>query len=166
MRTLTAAMLSLTFVVLTAPAHPIAGIRDEGAIAGAEVDRLAWLAGCWTQPRANGLVEEHWMTPRGASMLGMSRTVDGDKTVEYEFLRIAMVGGTLAYVARPSGQSEATFPLKSVADGVVVFENLSHDFPQRIIYRRNADASITARIEGMVKGEVRGRDFPYRRCES
>ncbi len=106
------------------------------------------------------------MTPRGASMLGMSRTVDGEKTVEYEFLRIAVVSGTLAYVARPSGQSEATFPLKSVADGLVVFENVSHDFPQRIIYRRNADDSITARIEGMVKGEARGRDFPYRRCES
>jgi hypothetical protein len=48
---------------------------------------------------------------------------------------------------------------------VVVFENLSHDFPQRVIYRRNADSSITARIEGTVNGEARGRDFPYRRCQ-
>ena len=45
-----------------------------------------------------------------------------------------------------------------------MFENLSHDFPQRIIYRRTADASVTARIEGTVKGEARGRDFPYTRC--
>lgn len=145
-------------------ARPSAETSAAGVQTGAEVDRLAWLSGCWTQPRANGIIEEHWMTPRGGSMLGMSRTVVGDKTVEYEFLRIAVVGGTLAYVARPSGQSEATFPLKSVTDGVVVFENLSHDFPQRVIYRRNDDSSITARIEGTVKGEARGRDFPYRRC--
>ena len=164
MRTLAAAMFSLSVVALTASARPIAKGSAAGVRAGAEVDRLAWLSGCWTQPRANGLVEEHWMAPRGDSMLGMSRTVVGGKTVEYEFLRIALVDGTLAYVARPSGQSEATFPLKSVEDGVVVFENLSHDFPQRIIYRRNADASITARIEGTVNGEARGRDFPYRRC--
>ena len=104
------------------------------------------------------------MAPRGGSMLGMSRTVSGDKTVEYEFLRIAIVNGALTYVARPSGQAEAAFPVKSLEDGVVVFENLSHDFPQRIIYRRNADATVTARIEGTVKGETRGRDFPYRRC--
>jgi hypothetical protein len=164
MRTLTVAMFSLSFVVLTASAHSLADARAAGVPAGAEVDRLAWLSGCWTQPRANGLTEEHWMTPRGGSMLGMSRTVVGGKTVEYEFLRIGVVDGSLAYVARPSGQSEATFPLKSVEDGVVVFENLSHDFPQRIIYRRDADASITARIEGTVNGEARSRDFPYRRC--
>ena len=50
------------------------------------------------------------MAPRGGSMLGMSRTVIGGKTVEYEFLRIALVDGTLAYVAKPSGQAEAPFP--------------------------------------------------------
>ena len=72
----------------------------------------------------------------------------------------------LSYVAKPSGQAEAAFSMKSIDDGVVVFENLAHDFPQRIIYRRNADASVTARIEGTVKGESRGRDFPYTRCAS
>jgi len=105
------------------------------------------------------------MAPRGGSMLGMSRTVIGGKTVEYEFLRIAVVGNALAYVAKPSGQAEATFPLKSIDDGVVVFENLAHDFPQRIIYRRTAEG-VTARIEGTVKGETRGRDFPYSRCSA
>jgi hypothetical protein len=166
MRTPAAAILSISVLALTSSARPLAETSGAGEQAGAEVDRLAWLSGCWTQPRANGLVEEHWMTPRGHSMLGMSRTVVGGKTVEYEFLRIAVVDGRLAYVARPSGQAEATFPLKLVADGVVVFENLSHDFPQRIIYRRNADASVTGRIEGVVNGEARGRDFPYRRCAS
>ena len=135
MRTLTAAMFSLSVVALTASAHPFDDARAEGVRAGAEVDRLAWLSGCWTQPRANGLVEEQWMTPRGGSMLGMSRTVVGGKTVEYEFLRIAVVDGTLTYVAKPSGQAEAAFPVKSLEEGVV-------------------------------NGEARGRDFPYRRCAS
>ena len=54
--------------------------------------------------------------------------------------------------------------MKSIDDGVVVFENLAHDFPQRIIYRRNRRRRVTARIEGTVKGESRGRDFPYSRC--
>ena len=165
MRTLAAAIFSISVLALSSSARPFAETSAAGEQAGAEIDRLAWLSGCWIQPRADGLVEEHWMTPRGDSMLGMSRMVAGGKTVEYEFIRIAVVDGMLAYIARPSGQAEATFPLKSLDDGVVVFENLSHDFPQRIIYRRNADASITARIEGTVKGEARGRDFPYRRCE-
>jgi len=162
MHTLTATFLSL-IVVVAASAGPNAGVRvrGQGAI---DVDSLVWLSGCWAQPRPDGLVEEQWMAPRGGSMLGMSRTVIGGTTTEYEFLRIAVVDGALAYVARPSGQAEAVFPLKSIADGVVKFENLSHDFPQRIIYRRNGDASVTARIEGTANGEARGRDFPYERC--
>ena len=159
MRTVIAASL----IVVAVAAGTRAGIPAV-AQAGSEVERLAWLSGCWTQPRANGLVEEQWMAPRGGSMLGMSRTVVGGKTVEYEFLRIAVVGTTLAYVAKPSGQAEATFPVKSIDDGVVVFENLAHDFPQRIIYRRGADGAVSARIEGTIKGETRGRDFPYTRC--
>ncbi len=163
MHTLTAALFSLIVVVAASAGHH-AGVRAARGQTGDDVNRLSWLSGCWAQPRTNGLVEEQWMRPRGGSMLGMSRTVMGGATTEFEFLRIAVVDGALTYVARPSGQAEAAFPVKSIEDGVVVFENLSHDFPQRIIYRRNADASVTARIEGTVKGETRGRDFPYERC--
>jgi hypothetical protein len=46
----------------------------------------------------------------------------------------------------------------------VVFENLTHDFPQRVIYRRSADGSVAARIEGTRNGQLRGIDFPYQRC--
>jgi hypothetical protein len=144
--------------------HPSTATMPTQAPASNDVERLSWLSGCWAQPRVNGLVEEQWMTPRGGSMLGMSRTVIGGKTVEYEFLRITVVGSALAYVAKPSGQAEATFPVKAIEDGAVVFENLAHDFPQRIIYRRTAEGAVTARIEGTVNGETRGRDFPYTRC--
>ena len=156
-------VIAASLMVVAVAAGTRAGVPTQTQ-ASSDVERLSWLAGCWTQPRTNGLVEEHWMTPRGGSMLGMSRTVVGGKMVEYEFLRIAVVGGTLAYVAKPSGQAEATFPVKSIDDGAVVFENLAHDFPQRIIYRRTPDGAVTARIEGTVKGEARGRDFPYTRC--
>ena len=148
----------LTTLLLSAAAPRV------GGQAPSDVDRLAWLAGCWTQPRANGVLEEHWMAPLGGSMLGMSRTVVDGRTREYEFVRIMAVEGRLAYIAKPSGQAEATFPVKTLEDGLVVFENPAHDFPQRVIYRRNTDGTITARIEGTIKGEARGRDFPYRRC--
>jgi hypothetical protein len=69
------------------------------------------------------------------------------------FLQIREMSGALAYVAKPSGQREATFPIKTIADGEVVFENPTHDFPQRVRYRRNADGSMTARIEGTMNGQ-------------
>lgn len=129
------------------------------------VAQLSWIAGCWTRTLPDGVNEEHWMKPAGGSLLGMSRTVRGGRTTEFEFLRIAEVDGSLAYIAKPSGQAEATFPVKTLTEREVVFENPMHDFPQRVIYRHTGDGSVSARIEGTMNGQLRGMDFPYARCK-
>ena len=103
------------------------------------------------------------MKPAGGTMLGMSRTVRGGDTAEYEFLQIRDVNGTLSYVAQPSGQPEAAFTLRTATGSEAIFENLDHDFPQRIIYRRTPEG-LSARVEGTRNGKVQGIDYPYRRC--
>jgi len=126
------------------------------------VSHLGWISGCWQQTGANGrLVEEQWMTPRGNTMMGMSRTVRGDSLVEFEQLRISEQGGKAVYHALPSGQQPSEFTANAVSDTMVVFENPQHDFPQRIIYRKRGTDSIVARIEGTMNGKSRGVDFPY-----
>ena len=53
------------------------------------ISDLAWMSGSWrTAPGGRAQIEEHWMEPGGGSMLGMSRTVAGDRTVEFEYLRL------------------------------------------------------------------------------
>ena len=127
-------------------------------------DQLSWLAGCWKLERPDGFVEEFWMAPAGGAMLGIGRTIRNGAMTEHEFVAIKKVGGSLAYVARPSGQAEATFEAVSLSSTEVVFENPAHDFPQRVIYRKT-DAGLTARIEGTMNGTSRGVDFAYARCK-
>lgn len=103
------------------------------------------------------------MAPLGGAMLGMSRTVVRDTMREWEHLLIGPREGGVAYVARPSRQAETTFPATQIGDSLLVFENLAHDFPQRIIYRRRGADSVIARIEGPRNGQTRGIDFPMRR---
>jgi len=43
----------------------------------------------------------------------------------------------------------------------VVFENPQHDFPTRIIYRRNPDGSLLAAIEGDRGGQTKRIEYPY-----
>lgn len=107
------------------------------------------------------------MSPRGGTMLGMSRTVRGDSLIEFEHLQILDRSGHLTYHAEPSGQPPADFVASTVTDTLVVFENPEHDFPQRIIYRRRGTDTLVARIEGTRNGQTRGIDFPYTRmtCE-
>lgn len=131
----------------------------------ARIEALDWIAGCWTLASGQTTIEEQWMRPSGGTMLGMSRTVRGGKTTEYEFLQIREGANGLEYVARPSGQPEATFTIKTIEPGNVVFENPAHDFPQRVMYRKTGDATATARIEGTRNGQLRGVDFPFHRCQ-
>ncbi|MDR6627084.1 DUF6265 family protein [Caulobacter segnis] len=132
----------------------------------AEIDRLAFIAGCWTLTRPSGAkIEEQWLAPAGGAMLGMSRTVRDGALREYEFMRILPAAdGKLQFVAIPSGQAEGAFPMKEIGDNTVAFENPLHDFPQRILYRLVDKDTLVARIEGSVGGQARSADFPYRRC--
>lgn len=126
---------------------------------------VAWLAGCWTLDDAEPGSTEQWMAPAGGTMLGMARTVKNGRMVAHEFLQIReRADGSLIYIARPSGQTEAEFPLTRQAEGELQFENLAHDFPQRISYRRQPGERLLVRIEGRrADGEVRSVEFPMRR---
>jgi len=129
----------------------------------ARVTQVAWLAGCWEQASGSRLIEEQWTRPRGGLMLGIGRTVRGDSLVEYEQTRIFERGGRLVYGANPSGQAPAEFESIELSDSSVTFENLDHDFPQRVRYRRRGADSLIGRVEGMRGGKLRGVDFPYAR---
>ena len=102
------------------------------------------------------------MSPRGHSMVGMSRTVRGGNLVEHELVVVREQGDQLAYQAHPSGQASAVFMSRSLQEGEVVFENLQHDFPQRIGYQRKGTA-LLAWIEGPQHGQTRRIEFPYHR---
>jgi len=97
-------------------------------------------------------------------MLGQSRTVRGDTLVEYEQLRIYERGGKLVFAANPSGQTPSEFVSTTLSDSVVIFENPEHDFPQRIVYRRNGADSLAASVEGIARGKERRVSFPYARA--
>ena len=95
-------------------------------------------------------------------MMGVSRTVAGTRTTEWEFLMIREGSGGLEYVAKPSGQAEATFTASRASAGEVIFENPAHDFPKKIHYKRDGDA-LTAAIEGPMNGQSRRIEFAYKK---
>jgi hypothetical protein len=128
-----------------------------------EIERLAWMTGCWEFTAGQRTVEEQWMAPRGKSMMGMSRTVRAGRLVAWETVLLREDStGTLSYNAFPGGQPPAVFPAVETSDSHAIFSNPAHDFPQRIIYRRRGD-TLAARVEGTVSGTARGSDFPYLR---
>jgi hypothetical protein len=150
-------LLAWCGVLFATPANALAQ-------APAKVEQVAWLTGCWEYKTEKRTVEEHWMAPRGHTMLGAGRTVQGEKLLEFEMVLIREQDGHLAYQAHPSGQASTVFLSRSIGEHEVVFENLKHDFPQQVGYTRDGD-SLLAWIEGPRGGQTRRIEFPYRRVD-
>jgi len=111
----------------------------------ADLQKLSWMSGTWVMERGGITTEEHWRPVQGSMLLGTSHSYGDKGSTFFEFLRIATVRDKLAYVASPGGSRPTTFPLAKLEDGVVVFENEKHDFPQRIRYEKT-EKGVTATI--------------------
>jgi hypothetical protein len=113
---------------------------------------LSWMAGSWASSDGGKTSEEHWTGPAGGLMLGVHRDTGGGKTA-FEFLRIEEAAGRITYLASPQGRPATPFTLVESAAQRAVFANPEHDFPQRILYWREA-ASLCAAVEGPIDGET------------
>jgi hypothetical protein len=102
---------------------------------------LSWMAGDWKLCAGGRVVEEHWLGPAGGLMVGVNLTRTA-KGASFEHLRVAATPQGWAYVANPDGRPATAFAVKSAYAGEVVFENLKHDFPKRITYRREGEALV------------------------
>ena len=120
------------------------------------------MSGSWEGTAGKASIEEHWTPAAGGTLFGVSRTIAGGKTVAFEFLRIEARADGIFYVAQPGGRPPTDFKLIKLEGQSVMFENLAHDFPQRIIYRKNADETLDARVEGERNGQLSGQDFHFR----
>ncbi len=126
---------------------------------------LAWLSGDWQLTSGTQCVEEHWTAPSSNMLVGTSRTVEGGRTVAFEFIRIEARADGVFYVAQPNGRPPVDFKLASEPGPELVFVNPGHaDHLKRIVYRRQGDAGVAARIEGENGGRPFAVDYPYRRA--
>jgi hypothetical protein len=130
-------------------------------VSASEIDKLSFMAGCWAGPGTF----EMWMKPEAASMMGIGRTVRDGNVVSTEFFFVSEnAGGITLNVQLRLATKVTPFRAKEVTSSSVTFENPEHDFPQRIIYRREADGSLLGRIEGSENGKDRAIDYPLKRA--
>ena len=122
---------------------------------------LDWLAGHWCGQSGGTLIEELWLPAKGGLMLGVGRTTRGERTVNFEFMRILHENGDTHFIAQPQGAPPTSFRLTAAGDDWARFENQAHDFPQAVEYRRSGD-----NLHAEVAGGGRTIAFRYTACES
>ncbi|MGD8328308.1 MAG: DUF6265 family protein [Acidobacteriota bacterium] len=109
---------------------------------------LAWLEGEWQRATRSGTAIERW-TRTEAGLVGEAVVARDGREQQTEALLLVVMGGELYYIAKPVENAyPVAFRLLSADDGALVFENTTHDFPQRIVYRRTAPDAMTVTISG------------------
>lgn len=129
------------------------------------VDSLTFMSGKWISERNGTITEELWTSPKAGAMFGVSRTIRGDKTVFFEFLRVETRGGELYYVAQPGGKPPTQFKLVKFDGKIATFENPDHDFPSKIVYENLGDDAIRASISGRQNGKDASESWEFKRAK-
>lgn len=122
---------------------------------------LSWMSGSWITERSGGWTEERWTPPRAGVSLGTGLSGRGDRAESFDFMRIAAdETGKISYWGSPQGATPVPFALVRATRNELVFENPTHDFPTRVVYRREGNV-LTATISG--PGGKGAQSWRYRR---
>lgn len=126
-----------------------------------EINSLKWMLGKWQSSTEEGILYEEWKKINDSTYSGHAYAItpEGDTTFS-ETAEITKNSGLITYSVTVNEESTTDFALVDNQERAV-FENVDHDFPQRIIYQKLAKDSLFARIEGTVDGEDQFEEYRY-----
>jgi hypothetical protein len=142
--------------------------------ATATIDQVAWIAGAWSGKLNDRIIEQHWMTPLGGSMVAMYRSIRDNKPTLYELLAIETEGSGLALrikhfapgvglVSQEAKEESANHTLVRVEDRKAVFEAATATGPVRVTFTSPDPATLTIVVERQRDGKPVSTDFNYKR---
>ncbi len=113
------------------------------------LDRLNWLLGTWTMDNGSQTTIEEWQALGESVYQGSGRNISletGEEIFQESLLLVEMAGG-IFYIAKVS-HNEMPVPFKLVEQSPdhARFENLEHDFPKRIEYKRIGEDQLEVQV--------------------
>lgn len=125
-------------------AEPVSAQEREGGM-----ESVSFIVGCWVQPAPEGSgLREIYPPPAENMLTGLSQFWQDGRIVDFEFHRIDGSADGPLLTPHPKGVASVTFRPVEIREDRITWQNLDHDFPQRIIYHRVAVDTLLVRIEG------------------
>lgn len=131
----------------------------------AEKDKIKiadWLIGNWENTSPDGVLTENWQKLNDSTFSAASYLIKGKDTIHFETVVLAQKGETLTYLATVKGQNDnkpVAFTSTSETENKLIFENPQHDYPQKIIYTKGPNNTLTAEVTGKLEGKVTTERF-------
>lgn len=121
-----------------------------------KLNKMKWIQGHWEQKLPQGLLVENWKIENDSTYNGETYFITPKDTVHYETIELVQKEDELLYRAIVTGQNNdqpVEFKLTSENDKVFDFENPTHDYPQKITYKKLDATQLTATISGRQQGK-------------
>jgi len=127
------------------------------------IERVEWLTGTWLNKTKSSAIYEEWVRLNEQKLIGRSFLLENPDTVTLETIELIDERNTLFYIPTVSDQNNeqpVRFQMNNYTNNLISFENVDHDFPQVISYKRIGNDSLIATISGVRNGEKREVLFP------
>lgn len=133
-----------------------------------KIKSAAWLLGHWENNSEIGNLSENWKKANDSTFKGESFFIKNKDTLHFESMTMQQNGEDLIYNAKVDGQNKnesIPFKLKSITDKQLIFENVKHDYPQKIVYSKITKDSLVAVISGIQEGKLSSEQFSLKKTE-
>ncbi|MEO5776506.1 MAG: DUF6265 family protein [Flavobacterium sp.] len=124
---------------------------------------MDWLVGNWEQKLPDGTLKETWAKENDSTFSGNSYFINTKDTVHFESIKLTQKAEELTYSATVVGQNNdeaVDFKLTSDVDNTFTFENLAHDYPQKITYKKVTSDRLIATVSGKQQGKQTQESYP------
>lgn len=121
-----------------------------------KLQKMEWLVGEWEQKLPEGIVTEIWKKENDSTLSGKSFFIKEEDTIHSETIVIKQHNDSLLYIPTVKGQNNdepITFTLSSDVEDNYAFENLTHDYPQKISYKKINGTTLMTTISGIQQGK-------------
>lgn len=149
-------MMGMMFASIVALASTTLGLMSD------PMADLSFMAGSWQAARGTGVFDETWQAPKGGLMLGMSRTVRGEKATFEEHLRIDVHEGKVRMlILQKFGEKPITFFAEKLTAEEVLFKAIDDPNNATVSYRK-VPTGLFAVVEGVRDGQPYRLEFDFK----
>ncbi|MBP6181540.1 DUF6265 family protein [Flavobacterium sp.] len=133
-----------------------------------KIKSAQWLIGKWENNSADGNLSESWKKVNDSTFQAQSYYIKDKDTLHFESISLQQKGEELTYTATVKGQNNdkpVAFKLTTSTNKQLAFENLKHDYPQKISYTQITPDSLIAKISGIQQGKPSSEQFSMKKTK-
>ena len=140
--------------------------KAEKATSFEKLVKMSWLLGQWENKMDDGIVSESWKKKNDSTFVAQAYFIKEKDTLHSESIELLQKGEDLFYIPIVKGQNNdkaVAFKLTKSTENEFTFENPTHDYPQKIVYKMQNATSLVATISGKQQGKVSSESYPMKK---